>query len=131
MNTAEQDTSLLALLDSDIEAIETEIRDRVGIQRYARLRVIASLVHGLAAEAGFNRSDARTICPDVNIKSIDRALADMEAAGMVEILAKNDRRQRGGTVYRVRPAIDWQLRDPAVVCARALRSGRGRQHRAN
>lgn len=131
MRTNEQDSSLLSLLDNDIEGIESVISDRVGIQRYARLRVIARLVHDLVMDAGFNRADARAICPDVNIKSIDRALADMEAAGMVEILAKNDRRQRGGTVYRVRPAIDWQLRDPAVVCARALRSGRGRQHRAN
>lgn len=125
MHAAEQDQTLTVLLDADIEGVEALIRQHVGIQRYARLHVIARLTHALALDAGFNRSDARTICPDVNMKTLDRALADMESAGMVEILAANDQRQRGGTVYRIRPATEWQRRDPVVTAARACRSRRG------
>lgn len=121
---------LMELLDADVEGIEVLVRERVGIQRYARLKVIVTIVHSFVLEPGFSRSDARTVCAQANSKAVDRALADMESAGMIDVMAANDQRQRGGAVYRVCPAVDWQRRDPAVAAQRALRSGRGGRRQA-
>lgn len=96
------------------------------VRKSPRLSLLADIVLTFSPFSAFTRAEVMEIAQGrASPATIDRALADMEAAGMVECIERNKKKRRGGAIYSIKTPENWHRRAPGAYLRRGARSGRG------
>lgn len=125
--SAQQEHVPLTLFEWRREQILHVLLTQLGQRRSRKVSAMIDIVELFCTIGSFNRQDVLSDLGEWYIpRLIDRALADMEACGMLECVEANERKLGGGAVFKIVSPDRWHRPDPALRERRRERSGRGR-----
>lgn len=108
------------------EQIPAELKVRLGLRDSLRLLAASDIVAVFSYFSEFSRSEVIREFGDVyGAKCLDRAIADLEAGGAIDVVQKVKRDVSAGASYRVTHHEDWSPRKDELMAARMQRHGRG------
>jgi len=102
------------------------LKNSLGIRESLRLLACADIVSIFKVYGEFSRSEVvRELGEAYTLKTLDRAIADLEAGGVLSVVqvVKND--ISAGSTYHITEASKWMERSAYLVNERRMRHGRG------
>lgn len=102
------------------------LKQTLGIRDSLRLFAAADVVGTFSVLGEFSRTEViRTFSEIYSTKCLDRALADLEAGNVLNLVQARKQDVSAGSSYRVAPFDSWGQRDSSRHEARKQRHGRG------
>lgn len=103
-----------------------QLKRSLGMRDSMRLFAAADIVRVFAVLGEFSRTEVvRTFSESYSQKCLDRALADLEAGNVLQVVQLCKRDVGAGSTYRIQSAELWGLRSSDRQEARKQRHGRG------
>lgn len=127
---AAEDKGLALLMDLDVDALRRRVQRATGMRNSPRLEAITEILFLFGMWGGLCRADVIEELGDrYNKKLLDRAISDMESAGMLELVTQNRKQHAGGAEYRIAAPRAWGTRCPERMSQRRARFRRGHNAR--